>query len=293
MPEWVFTIFLGPDAGRRFTIADRPVTLGRDEARDVALNDDRASRLHARIVPAADGLRITDDNSSNGTLVNGVLVREHRLIPGDIIVIGANSMVFGSHEPSPERLAAARPGAMKAAPSQVPGATTHLLPEDSKAPEVTDSRLGSIVEAVAESVRKGARVRGIHLSVELEAHPDVASVDPQQIFRALAGLLDHFLEAIPPASHPESASRTECALAMRLIASPRHDGFEIEIFGVGLPVPRGKMAPDTNHPALRDARRVVAAHGGLFEAVPRDAPATLVRIFLPRSSIGTMHTMVR
>jgi predicted component of type VI protein secretion system len=293
MPEQVFTIFLGPDAGRQFTVGERPVTLGRDEAREVALNDDRASRLHARIIPLADGLSIVDENSSNGTFVNGALVRERRIEPGDIIVIGANSIVFGPRKPPPERLVAARPGAMRAVPSQVPGATTHLLPESTKAPEVAESRLGAIVEAVAESVRKDAHVRGIHLSVEIEAYPDVASVDPQQLFRALAGLMEHYLEAVPPASHPDSASRVECAMAVRLTASAKHEGFEIEIFGVGLPVAREKIAPDANHQSLRDARRVIAAHGGLMEAVPADAPATLVRIFIPRSSTGTMQTMMR
>jgi hypothetical protein len=293
MTDREFMIVQGPDAGRRFTVDERPVTLGRDAAREVALNDDRASRLHARIVPSPEGPRIVDENSSNGTFVNGALVRERRLDPGDIIVIGGNSIVFGTEKPSPERLARAVPGASRAVPSQVPGATTHLLPDDSQGPNVTESRLGPILEAAAESVRKDARVRGIHLSVEPEAKPDVARVDPQQIFRALSGLLRRVLEAVPLASHPDSASRAECALAVRLIDSPRRDGFEIEIFGVGLPAPREKMAPGPGEPSFRHARRVAQAHGGSLETLPADSPATLVRIFLPRASSGTMPTVMK
>ena len=54
----VFTFFDGPNKGRRFKAADAPVTLGRDESCEVTLEDDRASRLHARITACEDGLAI-------------------------------------------------------------------------------------------------------------------------------------------------------------------------------------------------------------------------------------------
>lgn len=291
VPEHIFTIFQGPDAGRRFTVGDGPVTLGRDPEREVHLHDDRASRLHAKIVQLSGVIFITDQSSSNGTFVNGLLVRERELHPGDVIVIGGNSIFFGPDEPSPERLAA-RMGPLKTA-AQAIGETTQLLPESSKTPEVTQSRLGAIMEAVAESVRREAYVRGIHLSVEVEANPDSASVDPQQIFQALAGLLRRYMDAIPLASHPDSASRTECAMALRLVNCHRRGGFEIEIFGVGLPVARDRMVPPPDDLMLRESRRVIQAHGGALDSAPADAPATLAKIFLPDRSTGTMETMVR
>lgn len=293
MGKIIFTIFQGPDAGRQFTLEDRPVTLGRDPERDVALHDDRASRLHARILPDGDGVRLVDEGSSNGTFVNGALVRESALIPGDIIIIGANSIVFGSREPTPRQLAAARPGAVKAVPSQVPGATTHLLPENGSSPNVVESHLGPILEAVAESVRAEAYFRGISLSLELEARPDTAVVDAQQVFRAVAGLLRHVLASVPPASQPDSASRAECSLAVRLALAAQTGIYEIEIFGVGLPLSRERIIADPNALPVREARRVVALHGGAFELLPSDAPATFARMFLPKASRGDAGTMIR
>lgn len=70
------------------------VTLGRALEADVRINDSRASRLHARIISERDASngearwKIVDLGSTNGTTVNGRLVREVLLAEGDKIVIG-------------------------------------------------------------------------------------------------------------------------------------------------------------------------------------------------------------
>jgi len=69
------------------------VTIGRAVEADVRITDYRASRLHARIVtenlaPGETRCRIFDLGSTNGTLVNGTLVREALLSDGDKISIG-------------------------------------------------------------------------------------------------------------------------------------------------------------------------------------------------------------
>ena len=57
---------------------DRPVVLGRDRRCDVVLEDDRVSRRHARLEPAATcetgGWRLVDLGSKNGTALDGVPV---------------------------------------------------------------------------------------------------------------------------------------------------------------------------------------------------------------------------
>ena len=70
------------------------VTLGRALDADVRLNDAKASRLHACVtteVEAESGrpaFRLTDLNSTNGTLVNGRAISEVVLNHGDKILIG-------------------------------------------------------------------------------------------------------------------------------------------------------------------------------------------------------------
>ncbi len=64
------------------------LTIGRAESNTLVLADSRASRHHARLV-ARDGLLIlTDLDSTNGTRVNGEVVRELPVGAGDEIRIG-------------------------------------------------------------------------------------------------------------------------------------------------------------------------------------------------------------
>ena len=76
------------------------VTIGRALEADVRLNDTRASRLHARISTHRDATsngefyRITDLGSTNGTTVNGEVIRETHLNDGDKIVIGDHLFRF-------------------------------------------------------------------------------------------------------------------------------------------------------------------------------------------------------
>jgi pSer/pThr/pTyr-binding forkhead associated (FHA) protein len=82
-----------PD-GRRVSLSDAATSLGRNSDCTVSLADPRASRRHAEIRPTGDGFLLVDLGSMNGTLVNGVAVRERLLHDGDEIALGATVMRF-------------------------------------------------------------------------------------------------------------------------------------------------------------------------------------------------------
>jgi hypothetical protein len=82
-----------PD-GRRVRLGEDPTTLGRNADCTVTLADPRASREHAEIRATADGFLVVDLGSMNGTLLNGVPVKEHTLHDGDEIAVGATVMRF-------------------------------------------------------------------------------------------------------------------------------------------------------------------------------------------------------
>jgi hypothetical protein len=82
-----------PD-GRRIALGERVTTLGRTSDCTVKLADPRASRHHAEIRSTGDGFLLADLGSTNGTSVNGVVVREHVLHDGDEIAVGATVMRF-------------------------------------------------------------------------------------------------------------------------------------------------------------------------------------------------------
>ncbi|HEX8180427.1 MAG TPA: GGDEF domain-containing protein [Pyrinomonadaceae bacterium] len=75
------------------------ITLGRALEADIRINDPRASRVHARISainePGAPPVyRISDLNSTNGTLLNGRPVNEATLHDGDKLTIGEHLLRF-------------------------------------------------------------------------------------------------------------------------------------------------------------------------------------------------------
>jgi hypothetical protein len=82
-----------PDS-TRVALGDDSVTIGRLPDCAITITDPQASREHATISPDERGYRIVDLGSMNGVLVNGVRVREHVLIDGDVITIGATSLRY-------------------------------------------------------------------------------------------------------------------------------------------------------------------------------------------------------
>lgn len=70
------------------------VTIGRQSARDIQLDDDRVSRLHARLVYRANHWSLEDCGSLNGTFVNSQSVQQTVLEPGDLIRVGNSLILF-------------------------------------------------------------------------------------------------------------------------------------------------------------------------------------------------------
>jgi len=68
--------------------------LGRKPSCDYAIADPTVSGRHAELSRTAEGWRIKDLGSRNGTRVNGWLVDERALEEGDIVALGAAVFVF-------------------------------------------------------------------------------------------------------------------------------------------------------------------------------------------------------
>jgi hypothetical protein len=85
-----------PD-GRRITLGPDPVTFGRLPECEVVLGDVNVSRRHAEVRRADDGgggYVVVDLGSTNGTKVNGVGIRSHRLQHGDEITVGGTRVRY-------------------------------------------------------------------------------------------------------------------------------------------------------------------------------------------------------
>jgi len=94
----------GPEAGRRISLKEPDVILGRDPRSSIVVDHPQVSRRHARIAWRDDVWVIHDLGSTNGTFVNGRVVDEVRpLVNGDTIRLGeAVEARYEYHRP-PER----------------------------------------------------------------------------------------------------------------------------------------------------------------------------------------------
>ncbi len=71
--------------------------IGRGPQCSIQLSDPKASRLHATIRRHQQGYVIKDNNSTNGTFVNGSAISETVLAPDDVIQIGNSIIEFHPH----------------------------------------------------------------------------------------------------------------------------------------------------------------------------------------------------
>ena len=88
-------VIAGPSKDLTIPLPDGEATIGRDPANAVAIIDPSVSRKHCLLRREEDGrFLIRDMESRNGTLVNGVLVKEHWLHHGDEIATGDSLFLF-------------------------------------------------------------------------------------------------------------------------------------------------------------------------------------------------------
>nr|HQU85402.1 PrsW family glutamic-type intramembrane protease [Pyrinomonadaceae bacterium] len=89
----ILTINGGTLSGRSFDLESGFLTIGRGDNCSIRfdpLSERVASKQHAFIEAKQDGFYITDNNSTNGTLVNGQKVQSAKLNSGDTVQFGKN-----------------------------------------------------------------------------------------------------------------------------------------------------------------------------------------------------------
>ncbi len=94
----------GPRAGDTFSLDRELTTVGREPDNDIVIDAQWVSRRHCEIRRIGDGFVVADRGSHNGTLVNGVPVKERVLRAGDRVALGGASFLFldRDSDPSPD-----------------------------------------------------------------------------------------------------------------------------------------------------------------------------------------------
>ncbi|CEK18894.1 FHA domain-containing protein [Chthonomonas calidirosea] len=85
----------GPIAGQIIPLEKPNITIGREVGRDIVIaNDPTVSRTHAELSYVNGVWMVRDNNSSNGTFVNGMRISIQELHPGDIVQFGSSRFRF-------------------------------------------------------------------------------------------------------------------------------------------------------------------------------------------------------
>ncbi len=117
-------VIMGDDGQpQEFELAERRMSIGRDNTCDICLSDRSVSRHHASLLRVFQGFSIEDERSTNGTRVNGSIVTKRFLKHGDLIEIGKYSLRYIAQIPpqemdDPDRTVVLKPRSVEA-PSAV------------------------------------------------------------------------------------------------------------------------------------------------------------------------------
>ena len=90
----------GPNSGARFLLDQDVTTAGRHPNADVFLDDVTVSRKHVEFRRTADGFRVVDSMSLNGTYVNNDRVDTLLLRTGNEVQIGKFRLTFYAARPT-------------------------------------------------------------------------------------------------------------------------------------------------------------------------------------------------
>jgi len=88
----VLAVIDGPSRGARATVGSEIARVGTADGNDLVLTDRTVSRFHCEIFVRGDTIVIRDCGSTNGTLIDGVRVREAEIPPGTLVRIGESAL---------------------------------------------------------------------------------------------------------------------------------------------------------------------------------------------------------
>ncbi|MCA9035024.1 MAG: FHA domain-containing protein [Planctomycetaceae bacterium] len=103
MARVTLSVLEGLERGRVYRNLETPISIGREEDNSIQLNDERVSRLHAKLQEDQGLVLFTDLHSTNGSRVNGHPVQLRVLRAGDHIQIGRCTLLYGSDEEIEDR----------------------------------------------------------------------------------------------------------------------------------------------------------------------------------------------
>jgi len=136
-----------------YTLDKERITIGRKPDNDIQIDNLAVSGQHAAIITILNDSFLEDLDSTNGTFVNGKLIKKHALKNGDVVSIGKHELKYINEEATAEddfeKTMIIRPGmashaAAQAKAEKVPG------PAPTPAAPALGAALGAVASRPAE-----------------------------------------------------------------------------------------------------------------------------------------------
>lgn len=113
---------------REYQLTNERTTIGRRPDNDIHIDNLAVSGQHALIITILNDSFLEDSGSTNGTYVNGKLIKKHALQDGDIVGIGKHELKYVNEQASSndsdfEKTMIIRPGMAEASASAVQATT--------------------------------------------------------------------------------------------------------------------------------------------------------------------------
>jgi hypothetical protein len=82
--------------GKTFELTQDKYTVGRVDERDICIKDPTISSFHCDLIKTGETYTIVDHNSTNGSRVNNIPIKEQELQNSDILQLGSVELLFDS-----------------------------------------------------------------------------------------------------------------------------------------------------------------------------------------------------
>jgi len=80
--------------GKTYELTDDSYKIGRTDVNQICIPDGTISTFHCELIKDGDGYVARDQNSTNGTRINGIKITEQRLCNSDILQVGGIEILF-------------------------------------------------------------------------------------------------------------------------------------------------------------------------------------------------------
>ena len=80
--------------GKTYELSGDLYKIGRTEVNEICIPDGTISTHHCELIKDGDGYVARDQNSTNGTRINGIKITEQRLCNSDILQVGGIEILF-------------------------------------------------------------------------------------------------------------------------------------------------------------------------------------------------------